>query len=85
MIFFFALVTRAAMVGSGTRNAAAISAVVSPQISRSASATCASRLSAGWQQVNYQPQPVVGDDVLAVGRRLGLGRSRGQARLDQQR
>jgi hypothetical protein len=52
MIFFFALVTLAAIVGSGTRKAAAISAVVSPQISRSASATCASRLSAGWQQVN---------------------------------
>ena len=46
-----ARVTRAAMVGSGTRNACAISAVDSPHTSRSVSATCASRASAGWQQV----------------------------------
>src|SRR5438132_904048 len=40
------------MVASETRKACAISAVVSPHTSRSVSATCASRASAGWQQVN---------------------------------
>ena len=40
------------MVASGTRNARAIAATSSPASVRSASATCASRLSAGWQQVN---------------------------------
>src|SRR5580704_11563638 len=43
---------RWAMVGSGTRNACAISAVVSPPSSRSVSATRAAVPSAGWQQVN---------------------------------
>ena len=50
-IFFFARVMRAAIVGSLTRNACAISGVLTPQTSRSVSATCASRASAGWQQV----------------------------------
>src|SRR5580704_6968648 len=40
------------MVGSGTRNARAISAVVSPPSSRSVSATRAAVPSAGWQQEN---------------------------------
>ena len=40
------------MVGSGTRNARAISSVVRPPSVRSVSATCASSASAGWQQVN---------------------------------
>src|ERR1700722_1354725 len=39
------------MVGSGTRNARAISAVLSPPSSRSVSATCALAARAGWQQV----------------------------------
>ena len=39
------------MVGSGTRNARAISSVPSPPSVRSVSATCASSASAGWQQV----------------------------------
>src|ERR1700733_12312595 len=39
------------MVASGTRNARAISGVLSPPISRSVSATCAAWPSAGWQQV----------------------------------
>jgi hypothetical protein len=51
-IFFFARVSRAAIVGSLTRNAAATSAVVSPHSSRSVSATWASSLNAGWQHVN---------------------------------
>ena len=46
-----ARVTRAAMVGSATRNACAISTVVSPHTSRKVSATWASLASAGWQQV----------------------------------
>ena len=50
-IFFFARVTRAAIVDSDTRNAWAISSVVSPQTSRNVNATCASRAIAGWQQV----------------------------------
>ena len=50
-IFFLARVTRAAIVGSETRKAWAISAVVSPQTSRRVSATWASRARAGWQQV----------------------------------
>ena len=63
-----ARVTRAAMVASGTRNAAAISAVVSPQSSRSVSATCASRASAGWQQVktSRSRSSVITSSVLAV-------------------
>ena len=51
-IFFFARVSRAAIVGSLTRNACATSGVDTPQTSRSVSATCASRASAGWQQMN---------------------------------
>ena len=50
-IFFFARVIRAAIVDSETRNACATSAVATPHTSRSVSATCASRASAGWQQV----------------------------------
>src|SRR6266536_297839 len=50
-IFFFALVMRAAIVGSLTRKARPTSAVVSPHSSRRVSATCASGAIAGWQQV----------------------------------
>ena len=50
-IFPVARTSRCAIVGTGTRNARAISSVVRPQIVRSVSATCASRASAGWQQV----------------------------------
>ena len=41
-IFALARLMRCPIVGSGTTNALAISAVVSPQIVRNASATCAS-------------------------------------------
>src|SRR2546423_14596959 len=51
-IFFLARVTLAAIVGSGTRKACAISVVVSPHTSRRVSATWASLARAGWQQVN---------------------------------
>src|ERR1700739_4216069 len=47
-----ALVSRLAIVPSGTRNDLAISAVVSPASVRSVSATLASSVRAGWQQVN---------------------------------
>lgn len=47
VIFFLARVIRAAIVGSGTRNARATSAVDSPHTSRSVSATWASRDRAG--------------------------------------
>jgi len=46
-----ARVIRAAIVGSGTRKACAMSAVATPHTSRSVSAIWASCASAGWQQV----------------------------------
>ncbi len=46
-ILFFARVSRLAMVASGTRNAAAISAALSPPTARSVRAIRASGLSAG--------------------------------------
>ena len=50
-IFFFARTIRWASVASGTRNARAISGVVSPPSVRRVSATRASSGSAGWQHV----------------------------------
>ena len=50
-IFLFARVSRAAIVGSDTRNALAISPVDSPHTSLSVSAGCASGASAGWQHM----------------------------------
>src|SRR5438105_423742 len=50
-IFRLARTIRCAMVASLVRKARAISGVVSPITARRVSATCASRLSAGWQQV----------------------------------
>src|SRR5690349_14223574 len=44
--------SRCAIVGTGTRNARAISVVDSPPTVCSISATCASSASVGWQQVN---------------------------------
>ena len=51
LILAFARVIRWAIVVSGTRNAWAISATVSPPSSRRVRATLASGASAGWQQV----------------------------------
>src|SRR6478672_8466220 len=51
-ILALARTSRWAMVASGTRNARAISAVVSPPSSRSVRATWAAGDRAGWQQVN---------------------------------
>ena len=50
-ILRLARTSRWAIVASGTRNARAISGVVSPASVRSVSATCASTASAGWQHV----------------------------------
>src|SRR5215510_11248134 len=53
-IFAFARTIRCAMVGTGTRNARAISSVDNPPSVRSVSATCASVASAGWQHVKIR-------------------------------
>src|SRR5438105_1299528 len=53
-IFPLARTSRWAMVGSGTRKARAISAVVSPPRSRSVRATWTSAASAGWQHVKIR-------------------------------
>ena len=52
LILFFARTSRCAIVGSGTRNARAISSVVRPPRVRSVNATWESSPSAGWQHVN---------------------------------
>ena len=81
-IFFFARVTRAAIVGSLTRKACAISVVVSPHTSRRVSATCASRASAGWQQVKTRRSRSSGSTLSSSPARAAYGvasgsRSRG--------
>ena len=55
---------RWATVGSGTRNARAISSVVRPPSRRSVSATRASVERTGWQAVNIEAQQVVADVVV---------------------
>ena len=64
---------RWAMVGSGTRKARAISGVERPPSSRSVKATWASGASAGWQQVNIEPESIVlhGGFLFGLGRQLG--------------
>ena len=49
---FFARVILACTVAAGTRNALAISSLVSPPTTRRVSATRASRDSTGWQEMN---------------------------------
>jgi hypothetical protein len=51
-IFSFARLIRCAIVRSGIRNAAAISAVDRPPTARRVSAIAAAGLSAGWQHMN---------------------------------
>src|SRR6266542_4345344 len=65
-IFRFARTRRCAMVDSDCRNARAISAVVSPATDRSVSASCASRASAGWQQVKMSSSRSSGTDSSAT-------------------
>ena len=48
----FALAIRWAIVASGTRNALAISAVVSPPTARNVNAMAEAAVSAGWQHMN---------------------------------
>ena len=48
----FARLMRCAIVASSTRNALAISAVVSPPTARSVSAIADAGVSAGWQHMN---------------------------------
>ena len=84
-IFFLARVTRAAMVGSETRKACAISAVDSPHTSRSVSATCASRASAGWQQVKISRSRSSGITPLPSSAPAGPPAPAGGVRLHQKR
>src|SRR5215218_3338110 len=67
MICAFARLIRWAMVVSGTRNARAISAVVSPPTARKVSATCDGGDSAGWQHRNSS------DNVSSVAGAGGAG------------
>ncbi|GIU90476.1 MAG: hypothetical protein KatS3mg010_1575 [Acidimicrobiia bacterium] len=62
----FARLIRCAMVASGTRNARAISAVVSPPTARSVSATCDGGVSAGVAAQEEQRQRVVLADPALV-------------------
>ena len=83
-IFFFARVSRAAIVGSETRNACAMSrrrdAAHEPQRQRDLRLARERRVAAG----EDEPQAVVGDGVVVVGhrRRLGLEQQR-QLRLQR--
>ena len=74
-IFRFARTSRCASVGSGTRNARAISAVVRPPTRLSVSATCASAASAGWQQAKISSSRSSGIAVLLVVRAAARARA----------
>jgi hypothetical protein len=65
-IFFFARVIRAAMVGSETRNARAMSGTLIPHTSRRVSATCASWPSAGWRQMKISSRRSSGTISLSL-------------------
>ena len=75
LIFRFARTSRWAIVASGTRNARAISAVVSPPSVRSVSATCASVASAGWQQVKTSSSRSSGKVVSSIASSTASGTS----------
>jgi hypothetical protein len=62
VILRLARVIRCETVVSGTWNAAAICAVVSPHTVRSVSAICAGRGRAGWQQVKISQRRSLGSD-----------------------
>ena len=84
LILRLARTSRWAIVGSGTRNARAISAVVRPPSVRSVSATCASVASAGWQQVKISSSRSSGNVVVVHLVLHGLGHLE-QPRLLRQR
>jgi hypothetical protein len=71
LIFCLARLIRCAIVASGTRNAAAISAVVRPPTARSVSAICDGGDSAGWQHRNSSVS--VSSPSARRRRRRGLG------------
>ena len=86
-IFAFARTIRCASVSSATRNARAISPVVSPPTRRRVSATCASGESAGWQHVKISESRSSG--IVSLVHRflrllLQLGDELGQAPLAAQ-
>ena len=58
---------RCAIVGSGTRNARAISTVVRPATDRSVSAICCVRGSTGWQHMNSRMSMSSASSVSAAG------------------
>src|SRR5213593_1019285 len=62
-ILALARTSRCAMVGTGTRNACAISSVERPPSVRRVRATCASVASAGWQHVKIRQSLSSGTDV----------------------
>ena len=75
---------RWAMVASGTKNALAISAVVSPPTARSVSAIWDGAVSAGWQHRQHQHQrvvPVHGHVLAGDPEHLGRGRAEHEALL----
>ena len=75
-ILRLARTSRCAIVGSGTRNARAISAVVSPASVRSVSATCASTDSAGWQHVKISRRRSSSTPLSSESARVASGRRR---------
>ena len=84
----FARTSRCAMVGSGTRNARAISAVVRPPSSRSVSATCARRRERRVAAGEDQAQPVVAHGALLgrlVARRAAAPPARARSSRDASR
>ncbi len=79
-ILFFARTSRCASVGSGSRNARAISGVERPQTSLSVSAARASGMDRRMAADEDQLEPLVGDQpgvghcfLFRAGRRLGIG------------
>ena len=73
----FALEMRCAIVASETRNALAISAVVSPPTARRVSAIAEAGVSAGWQHMNSTVK------VSSRSETFGSGASRDHARLSR--
>ncbi len=75
LILRFARVRRWLIVGSGTRNARAISSVVTPPRVRKVSATCDSTDNAGWQHMKISSSRSSGNVVGAIGSSCGSAAS----------
>ena len=69
LMLCLARLIRCAIVASGTRNALAISAVVSPPTARNVSAMADGRVSAGWQHMKRRTSVSSSSDGCFVGRR----------------